>query len=451
MASPLASAAVERGGVVTDVAVPLGTTVAGLLAMMRIDTSAGDVSVTTTDGRRADPAAVIGLDMPSGVMLSVSGRRATDRARRDAAQAGEDAWFPAALARSTAFLLVAAVEAGALIAPLAGSSPLLGPGVPAAARPLLALVCSAVLAAAAARRGTVTAPAGALLWTAAAGALPLALLDPGAPLSAIIAPPLACWTAFVAALALWLATRHPVPAAAAGVWGAVGAVVSLMAAQDVRVAAVAPVALALAVLICAIVPDASMRLPDSQLLDLPAVTTAAPAVRSPEVSAPRRITGGRVSSSLARAEGVSETLVLACSALAAACAWPTTRLASLEDWQGGAALALTVGAALGLGLLPRSSRSRAMRLWPRAAAAATAAALATSPAVLADLGAVGAAGLLVVAAACGVLAAVRFSREPRPVLLARAADIAQSLTLLAVLPLAVAAAGLFDLVRQVAS
>ena len=63
----------------------------------------------------------------------------------------------------------------------------------------------------------------------------------------------------------------------------------------------------------------------------------------------------------------------------------------------------------------------------------------------------GAAGLLVVAAACGVLAAVRFSREPRPVLLARAADIAQSLTLLAVLPLAVAAAGLFDLVRQVAS
>ena len=42
----VAQATIEQAGTRSDVAVPVGTTVSGLLAMMNVDTSTGDVRIT---------------------------------------------------------------------------------------------------------------------------------------------------------------------------------------------------------------------------------------------------------------------------------------------------------------------------------------------------------------------------------------------------------------------
>ena len=58
----VAQATIEQAGTRSDVAVPVGTTVSGLLAMMNVDTSTGDVRITLPSGRLVSPSQALGRD-----------------------------------------------------------------------------------------------------------------------------------------------------------------------------------------------------------------------------------------------------------------------------------------------------------------------------------------------------------------------------------------------------
>lgn len=450
MATSLASATIERDGTSTDIVVPTGTTVAHVLSLMQIDTSAGDVRVTTTDGRGADPAATLGLDIPSGAVLSVSGMRASARAHRESARTQRDLWFPRVLALSTASVFTA-LAVVLLVAPFAMGGGVILIGAVPWARPVLAVLGALGVGAAAIRQEIVTRPLGAILVTGAAGVLPLAWVSPGDPLMVVLVPAIVTWTAACVSLLVWIVTRHPVPATAAAAWSAVALVVSAMAAWDVPMGRVAPVLLAVAVLACVVVPDRSMRVPDAQLLDIPTVLTSAPAVRSFGVVHAKRVTNSRVLTTILRAEGISETLIIACSLAAIVISPAAARSVTTHGWQGWAALALMVFSTIALALLPRSSQSHVSRIYPRVAATAILVVTTTSPGVLSTWGINGSIAAAMVLALLFVGGAIVVNREPHPVVLARMGEILHGFSLAVLLPASVAAAGLFDLIRQVAS
>ena len=80
MAARLACATILDAEGRRDIAVPVGTTIAGLTAMLEIDLSDGLLRLTHADGRPADGAGVIGTDVPSGAVLAVNSARASSLA-----------------------------------------------------------------------------------------------------------------------------------------------------------------------------------------------------------------------------------------------------------------------------------------------------------------------------------------------------------------------------------
>ena len=118
MAMPIpATATVARGQERRDIAVPPGTTVAGLLAMLHLDTT-GEVVVARADGRPVALSASIGGDLPSGVLLALTDPDAVVAARARA-NAGRGAGFAAPLASIVTLMFALAVEVGVLVIPLA--------------------------------------------------------------------------------------------------------------------------------------------------------------------------------------------------------------------------------------------------------------------------------------------------------------------------------------------
>ena len=120
MAVPLACATVLGTTGRRDVSVPSGTTVAGLMAMLRIDLTDG-VVLTRSDGVPADPGSVIGADLPSGVVLSVNdSRESSPSAQRSAARQSRDAWFRPVLVLTVLLSLLGLAEVLTVVMPLRG-------------------------------------------------------------------------------------------------------------------------------------------------------------------------------------------------------------------------------------------------------------------------------------------------------------------------------------------
>jgi len=412
MAMPIpATATVARGQERRDIAVPPGTTVAGLLAMLHLDTT-GEVVVARADGRPVALSASIGGDLPSGVLLALTDPDAVVAARARA-DAGRGAGFAAPLASIVTLMFALAVEVGVLVIPLARPTA----GIPDGARWLGAVVSAGVVLALALRTRLVTTVGGALAVPGLLGAPASALADPASPTATTVALGLALVGATLAGFAIWL----------------------------VRVL------LGLGVGAVLLAPRHALPVPESQLLDLPLLTTSAPAVRAAEVASPSRVTRRRMGHTLGWARAVTETTTVAGSVLAAASGFVMALRVDLGTLSGKTGLASLAAAVLALALLPRGQRSRVVRTLPRVAATGLAAGAA---AALVGRGLV--AGTEVVAALVGlalvlVWGAVLATREPRSALLGRLADLVQGLALVLVVPTAFVASGLFDLVRQVAS
>lgn len=437
-----ATATIARGTDRTDVAVPPGTTIAGLLAMLHIDTSDADLRVALPDGRRAELGSVIGGDLPSGVLLAVTGAEATEAARTQAVRDNDEAWGRI-FAVSAAALLSVALGA-LLVAPFAGAPTSL------AVRVVAGVITAALALTLALDSRLLAGPAGAVLAPALFGLPAVAAIDPTGPAAASLAVAAALVTAGLASIAAWLWSRHPCAAAAAALWGSLALVVGVGMLLRAGVGTLAPLLAVAGVLAVRLAPRYALPIPETQLLDLPLLATAAATVRAPDVAPPSRITRRRVAHTVDYASAVTDTCTLG-GALVVVTTGPIVAwLADPTTMTGQAALATLAAAAGGLSLMPRGHRSRIVRTVPRAAASVL---VATVAGILAWRGLV--APELVAAALAGVgcvlaFGAVGATKQPPSALLGRAADLTQALALLLLIPGSLLASGLFDLIKEMA-
>ena len=112
---------------------------------------------------------------------------------------------------------------------------------------------------------------------------------------------------------------------------------------------------------------------------------------------------------------------------------------------------MMLSAFLSLVLAPRTRRDRPGRILPRVAALVIVAATLSTFGVSQPLGSQVTALLVIVAAALLSIIATSLAKGTESALLGRIGDITQKLSLILVLPAATYAAGLFDLIRQIAS
>lgn len=445
MVNPWPTATIVRGRERMDAAVPPGTTVAGLLAMSEVDTSDADVRVTHTDGRPADPAAVIGLDVPSGVLLAVTHATASRAAAEQAERGRTNTWLTAGPAEVAAVLLAAAL--GAVGATHLGSA---AGALPDAVR-WMAAALALVVAAPLIRAPHARTPAGALVVPGLL-ALPTAALVPAsAPLAAALGVVVVLIAAALVALVLHLEDAHPVRLAASAAWALTAATVTGAVLLGRTAHETGALVLALAVVLVRLAPSRSLPVPETQLIDLPLLMTAAPRVRAPETLPPSRITGRRVQRTVRWAQGVTATLLASGSLLAVVGGLLLQPGWAPRGFAGWGTVVLLVCASAALALVPRADASGVGRWLPRLASASVVAAAAwhlaaTDPSRLPVLLAT-----LVVATGLLPLLTVALTRDPRSALVGHMADVLQAWSLGLVLPAAFAASGLFDLFREVLS
>lgn len=446
MAAPLASATLLDGRIRQDISVPSGTTVAGLLSILQIETAGGSVRVTRVDGSPVDLEKAIGTDLPSGVLLALSGGKASREARTRAATTTTSPWVRLAVASLVAVILVIGLLGVGVVAPLLGLWFLPFP-VRLGAAALVIAVCVWALT----RHAVHTNAVGTLACTGALGVAATVCI----PLQWELGPDLIAlsgtWGAVVASMVLQLSRPSPLHTAALTVWTVVAVVLTGAVLMDADLRMLAAVALSLACLFLGALPNLALKIPDSQLLDLPLVTTSAQTVRTPPVKAPARITVARIRRSLTEAVKRSDILLVFLCVLSVVAATATTTFISFSTWEGIAALAFHLCAALTLALVPRTRRDFRGRILPRVSSLIIMTLTITCHGVSSVVGLLGVVALLLTLAMLLALSnAAIGSSDPSP-FLARVGDITQSLASFFVLPLAVYGAGIFTLVREVSS
>lgn len=446
MATPLASATILDGAARYDVSAPVGTSVAGLMAMLEIDANPSVLRITHPDGQDIAADAALGYDLASGVVMALSGLSESDRAAQEAATRAASPWLRPVLTLSVFLILVACIEVASLAGPAFGWWP-----VPAAVRIAAALICCGALSYSLTWwRLRSTAP-GLLTVTALLGGCGTAFLPDDVVFPAQLAIATMIWTALTATLIVWLIDRSSLSATLAVVWLVAGCLIVYLIVSDVPIVTVAALALALATLAIATIPTFSFRIPETQLLDLPVVTTSAPTVRAPKVSSPAEITAARVRRSIREADARNQLLLIACCGTVVAAAFPAARLINTASSEGLVALGMMVIAFLALTLVPRARRDYPGRILPRVAAMVIAMTVLTSPQITTVLGAPVTSLLVLIIAALISVFAVALAKRRKSAFLGRIADITQTLSLFLLLPAAVYGTGLFTLVRQLAS
>ena len=93
MALKQAAVTVTDASGTQDLIVPLGTTVTGLLSMLDIDSTDPSLQITGADGRALNMGAVLGTDLPQGVLISITSGRERQIQEQRAIERTSDPWF----------------------------------------------------------------------------------------------------------------------------------------------------------------------------------------------------------------------------------------------------------------------------------------------------------------------------------------------------------------------
>ena len=169
MTQKQAAVTVTDASGVKDLVVPLGTTVTGLLSMLDIDSSDPSLQITGADGRPLNLGAVLGTDLPQGVLISITSGRERQRQEQRAIERASDPWFRPSLALSICALLAFAMDAVLIFCTLFAQLLTIIAGVPLWA-PLTIGVLSLALCLVVLYQKRVHSNAGLLSgWTLAAG------------------------------------------------------------------------------------------------------------------------------------------------------------------------------------------------------------------------------------------------------------------------------------------
>lgn len=259
------------------------------------------------------------------------------------------------------------------------------------------------------------------------------------------------WGATGVALGLWLWRPTPLTSAHALSWGVLTASATVLTYLNASLTRVAPFAIACAVCAITASPSLSVRIPATQLLDMPLVTTSAPTVRAPEVPSPSRITGRRVNRTVTDATSRTRLVQYLGLGLIIVAVPVIYSMIGIHSWQQIASLVLVCASVIALVVVPRERRWASSRVVPRVGAVILLATLLISPASRALLGTPIAAAVLIFIGCVSLLWTRLRSGKEQSALIGRFTDIFQALSLTVVFPAAFFAADLFELVRQVAS
>ena len=123
-----------------------------------------------------------------------------------------------------------------------------------------------------------------------------------------------------------------------------------------------------------------MRIPATQLLDMPLVTTSAPTVRSPEVPSPSRITGRRVNRTVTDATSRTRLVQYVGLGLIFVGAPVIYSMVGIHSTRQIACLILVCASVIALVVVPRERRWASSRVVPRVGALILLATLLISPA-----------------------------------------------------------------------
>ena len=255
----------------------------------------------------------------------------------------------------------------------------------------------------------------------------------------------------MAALCIWLIDKSALSATLAAVWGAVSLLASFVIMWDIPITMVAPLVMAVATIAVSTIPSFAFRIPETQLLDLPTVTTSAPTVRAPQVAPPSPITAGKIRRTISEATARDQLLLIVCCSAVGITAFPASRTMGADQWAGVVGTVMMVTAFLSMALVPRARRDRLGRILPRISALLILIAALTTPSTSQALGSQITTLILTVMAATLSIAATALAKARPSALIGRMADITQTFSVFLLLPAAVYAAGLFDLVRQMTS
>jgi hypothetical protein len=447
-------ATVVLGSVVRDLAVPAESTVADVLARLRIDASSRAVLVTDTSGWRIAGSDVIGVDVPDGIVLTVS------RGSAGATVSEDEAARARTMPRGADSIALAA--AGLV---LLGGATLLhlgmgpwgdGESAPTWWRPvvvgLLALVLLALVGRKPRERTVLYDMAALSTVSLALGALivpPSGM--PGIRLAIVVAPAIA---GAVVALRSGISERRQDRSASsaalvATVWLGV-ALIGLVTIQTTSgLAFAAPILMGAVPPLLLAMPALAIDVPDEQLLDLKHVTRDASGPRQAAPKSPVDVTRPRVRRVVSTARARQDLVVVLLSLTAMALPVPVLQIVQIGGMRGWAATVVVVAAVVTLLLVPRTARSRLVRVLPRVAAFGMIAQIAWAAVVGGRMEAltVGMVAVVVALAVAGIAIAVGAGKYN--VALARVGDIVQNLAIYLALPAGVVAAGTIQWVRQV--
>lgn len=443
---PMAYVTIRHNGQQNDLSIPRGTTIAGLLAMLEVDVSSEKYAITLSSGKPAPLAAAIGKDLPSGSVVSISGTEASRQAEREALRRTESPWFTQVLIRASVAFFLVPLHTLSIILPLFGFLPPLSLTYRILVATLTSLALGAMIAFSAHRKSAVDH----FFITVMVGTTVLALL-PGTPQAYSLAPMFFSTGAFLTSLALWTRSRTHTAATFALLWTAALGVTVVALYAAIPNTAMATLALAGSIWGITSTSSFSVRVPDSQLIDLPLVRTIAPSVRAPQTPSPAKITEPRIRRTIREGQEISAALVTAWTTLAFISIPLVGVQASNDDLQGWAASSLLLAATLSLALLPRNTNGRIGHLLPRIPALLGFITLVVALSVRWSFHPTTTVLVLVITAFIIVAATLSALNRPHSAFIGRTADILQALSLLAILPSSVLTSGLFDFVRQVAS
>ncbi|MGC5627423.1 hypothetical protein ACPYO6_04130 [Georgenia sp. Z1344] len=453
-AEPRVHATVVLGPVVRDVAVPDGATVADVLRRLRVDARSRSVLVTDSSGWRVAADDVIGIDVPDGVLLTVT--RGSAGASIESDELGRARVLPAgadsfAVAGAGLVLVVGGVLLLAGTAWWGMTDPL-----PAWWRgTVVALLALAALGLALrrGREGVVLLDIAALsLVSVAAGVLVVPADGPAQLRLALVVAPAVAGAALALRAGAAERRRDRTASAAAlvaTVW--LGAAIAALATLEIDtgmsvvgalvVGAVPPLLLAM--------PDLAIDVPDDQLLDLEHVSRDATGVRQAAPKAPAEVTAPRVRRVVTTARLRQDLVVVLMSLLAAMLAPSVLAIVPVGGIRGWAALVTVVLLVLALLLVPRGARARTVRVLPRVAAFVVIGQIAWAAVVGGRAEALTVGIVAVVAALVIAGLAIAVARGLSNVALARLGDIVQGFATHLALPAGAVAAGAIHWVRQV--
>jgi hypothetical protein len=406
--------------------------------MLQIDTASGRLSITLSDGTAVDPGSVIGGDLPTGVLLAVAETKASRAAAQIAKSQTTGLRKAGAIVGTVMFAAAADAVLAASLADLFVLNDWARYGL--AALSLLTVLTLMLCT------GSIFKSWGAICLPLLAGAAVMAFLDQSSPYVWRICVPLVCCTAFGIALVAWLWRRLGANLAAMLFWAGVAALTALAAVLDWGVEIVAPVMLALAALAVNVVPEYALRVPDTQLVDMPLLTTFAPTLRVPAVDSPTRITDVKTRRTLYDAQGILDSVVIGAVLLATAMTPFVARKIALDSIEGWASIA-TLGCALAALCFVNPTTSHIARITPRVGAAAMCGVsvwmvLGSGPLSF---------GILVGLAAILVLVSCVETNENDTARLGMLTDALRGFGLVFVLPAGALAAGFFEIVWRAMS